>query len=133
MARLYNRPMSHYIIGLTGGVASGKSAVAEQFAALGVHVADADVAARDAVAPGSAGLAAVVSAFGPEVLDATGALDRAAMRRRIFDADAARRTLAGIIHPQVRAMLRAACAAAAGASSIAAIPLLADEIGRAHV
>src|SRR5690606_34784809 len=57
---LHNRPMSDFIIGLTGGVASGKSAVAEQFAALGVHVADADVAAREAVAIGSPGLAAVV-------------------------------------------------------------------------
>lgn len=123
--------MSHFIIGLTGGVASGKSAVAEQFAALGVHIADADVAAREAVAIGSPGLAAVVGAFGTEVLDPSGGLDRAAMRRRIFDDDNARRTLEGIIHPIVRASLRDACETAPGPYAIAAIPLLAEGGGRA--
>src|SRR5690606_1468560 len=123
--------VSGYIIGLTGGVASGKSAVAAEFAALGVHVADADVAARDAVAVGSRGLAAVVAAFGREVLDASGALDRAAMRHRIFDDEAARLTLEGIIHPQVRTALRAECEAAPGPYAIAAIPLLAEGGGRA--
>ena len=123
--------MSDFIIGLTGGVASGKSAVAAEFAALGMHVADADVAAREAVAVGSQGLAAVVAAFGSEVLDAAGALDRAAMRRRIFDDAAARATLESIIHPQVRAALRAECEAAPGPYAIAAIPLLAEGGGRA--
>ena len=123
--------MSDFIIGLTGGVASGKSAVAEQFAALGVHVADADVAAREAVAIGSPGLEAVVQAFGAGVLDASGRLDRAAMRRRIFDDETARLTLEGIIHPQVRSALRAECEAAPGPYAIAAIPLLAEGGGRA--
>ena len=123
--------MSRFIIGLTGGVASGKSAVAAEFSALGVHVADADVAAREAVAIGSPGLAAVVAAFGNEVLDASGGLDRAAMRRRIFDDEAARLTLEGIIHPRVRTSLRAECEAATGPYAIAAIPLLAEGGGRA--
>ncbi|MEO5566716.1 MAG: dephospho-CoA kinase [Luteimonas sp.] len=123
--------MSGYIIGLTGGVASGKSAVARQFTALGVHVADADVAARDAVAPGSEGLAAVVAAFGAMVLDPSGLLDRAAMRRRIFNDDAARRALEGIVHPRVRSALHAECESASGAYAIAAIPLLAEGGGRA--
>lgn len=123
--------MSEFIIGLTGGVASGKSAVAEQFAALGVHVADADVAARDAVAIGSPGLEAVVQAFGTGVLDASGNLDRAAMRRRIFDDEAARLTLEAIIHPRVRSALRSECEAAPGPYAIAAIPLLAEGGGRA--
>jgi len=123
--------MSDFIIGLTGGVASGKSAVAAEFSALGVHVADADVAAREAVAIGSPGLAAVVAAFGNEVLDASGGLDRAAMRRRIFDDAAARGTLESIIHPQVRTALRAECEAATGPYAIAAIPLLAEGGGRA--
>ena len=122
--------MSRYIIGLTGGVASGKSAVAAEFAVLGVHVADADLAARDAVAIGSPGLAAVVAAFGSKVLDASGALDRAAMRRRIFEDATARRTLEGIVHPQVRAALHAECEAAPGPYAIAAIPLLAEGGGR---
>ena len=97
--------MSGFVVGLTGGIASGKSAVAREFAAHGVHVADADVAARGAVAPGSPGLAEVVAAFGRGVLDASGGLDRAAMRRRIFDDDDARRALEAIVHPRVRAML----------------------------
>jgi dephospho-CoA kinase len=122
--------MSDYIIGLTGGVASGKSEVQRRFAALGVVVADADVAARDAVAAGSPGLAQVVAAFGPEVLDGAGGLDRAAMRRRVFADDAARRALEAIVHPRVRSALQAACAAAAGPYAIAAIPLLAEGGGR---
>lgn len=122
--------MSDYIIGLTGGVASGKSEVQRRFEALGVVVADADLAARAAVEPGSDGLAEVVAAFGAEALDASGALDRAAMRRRVFADDAARRTLEAIVHPRVRAALHAQCATAAGPYAIAAIPLLAEGGGR---
>lgn len=122
--------MSDYIIGLTGGVASGKSEVTRRFAALGVAVADADVAARAAVAPGSGGLSEVVVSFGRAVLDADGALDRGAMRRRVFADDGARRTLEAIVHPRVRAMLQDECAAAAGLYAIAAIPLLAEGGGR---
>lgn len=123
--------MSPYIIGLTGGIASGKSTVERLFRAHGVAVADADAAAREAVAAGSAGLAEVAAAFGDEVLAADGGLDRAAMRRRVFaDADA-RRRLEAIIHPRVRSMLEAACAAAPGPYAIAAIPLLAEGGGRA--
>jgi dephospho-CoA kinase len=122
--------MSRFVVGLTGGVASGKSAVAREFAALGVHVADADLAARAAVAPGSEGLAEVVASFGAGVLDASGALDRAAMRRRIFEDTAAKRTLEAIVHPRVRALLQSECAAAPGPYAIAAIPLLAEGGGR---
>lgn len=122
--------MSDFIIGVTGGVASGKSEVTRRFEALGVVVADADVAARAAVAPGSAGLAAVVNAFGSEVLAPDGSLDRAAMRQRVFGDDAARRQLESIIHPLVRAQLRRDCEEAAGAYALAAIPLLAEGGGR---
>ncbi|HVI25624.1 MAG TPA: dephospho-CoA kinase [Xanthomonadaceae bacterium] len=122
--------MARYIVGLTGGVASGKSALAREFVALGASVADADIAAREAVAPGTPGLAEVVAAFGSDVLDGEGALDRAAMRRRVFDDDAARRRLEAIVHPRVRAALRARCEAAPGPYAIAAIPLLAEGGGR---
>ena len=118
--------MSDYVIGLTGGVASGKSEVARRFQALGVVVADADLAARDAVAIGSDGLAEVVAAFGGDVLAADGGLDRAAMRRRVFEDAEARKRLEGIVHPRVRALLREQCARAASAYAIAAIPLLAE-------
>lgn len=122
--------MSGFVVGLTGGVASGKSALTDRFAALGVTIADADVAAREAVAVGSEGLEEVVAAFGREVLDEHGALDRPAMRRRVFAEESARRTLESIIHPRVRAWLRAACRAAPGPYAIAAIPLLAEGGGR---
>lgn len=122
--------MSSFVVGLTGGIASGKSAAARAFAALGVHVADADIAARDAVAAGSVGLAEVVAAFGAGVLDASGALDRAAMRRRIFEDADAKHALEAIVHPRVRAALQAECAAAPGPYAVAAIPLLAEAGGR---
>ena len=122
--------MSNFVIGLTGGVASGKSALADRFAALGVTIADADIAAREAVAVGSEGLAEVVATFGAEVLDAHGALDRPAMRHRVFADDAARRALESIIHPRVRTWLQAACQRASGPYAIAAIPLLAEGGGR---
>ena len=122
--------MSDFVIGLTGGVASGKSEVGRRFEALGIVVADADQAAREAVAIGSDGLADVVDMFGPGVLAPDGSLDRPAMRRRVFaDADA-RKRLEGIIHPHVRELLHTACAQAGGPYAIAAVPLLAEGGGR---
>jgi dephospho-CoA kinase len=122
--------MSQYLIGLTGGVASGKSEVARRFEALGAGVADADVAARAALAGGSDGLAEAVAAFGAGILAADGGRDRAAMRRRVFADHGARRTLEAIVHPRVRAMLEAQCRAATSSYAIAAIPLLAEGGGR---
>ena len=122
--------MSEFIIGLTGGVASGKSEVGRHFEALGIFVADADQAARDAVAIGSEGLADVVDMFGAGVLASDGSLDRPAMRRRVFaDADA-RKRLEGIIHPRVRELLHGACEKADSPYAIAAVPLLAEGGGR---
>src|SRR5690242_21725394 len=94
-----------YVVGLTGGIAAGKTAVASRFQALGAPVHDADVAARVVVEPGSEGLAAIVAAFGPEALDAQGRLDRMAMRRRVFADASARHRLEAIIHPRVREWL----------------------------
>lgn len=122
--------MSTYCIGLTGGIASGKTAATRAFEALGVVVADADVAAREVVAPGSEGLARIVETFGADVLDADGALDRAAMRRRIFEDSDARRQLEAIVHPRVREALARTCAQAASPYAIAAIPLLTEVGGR---
>ncbi|HEY5782315.1 MAG TPA: dephospho-CoA kinase, partial [Lysobacter sp.] len=84
------------------------------------------VAAREAVAAGSPGLDEVVQAFGAGVLDASGGLDRAAMRARVFQDEPARRQLEAIIHPRVRAQMQAQCLAAPGAYAIAAIPLLTE-------
>lgn len=124
-------PFQTYCIGLTGGIASGKTTVAQAFESLGIVVADADIAAREAVAIGSEGLAEVVAAFGADVLDAHGALDRAAMRKRVFGDDGARKRLEAIIHPRVRETLARQCSQAASPYAIAAIPLLAEVGGRA--
>jgi dephospho-CoA kinase len=90
-------------VGLTGGIGAGKSEVARHLAELGARVIDADQLAREVVAPGTDGLAEVVTAFGPEVLGPDGALDRPALGRRVFGDDDARHRLESIIHPRVRA------------------------------
>jgi len=122
--------MSEYILGLTGGIASGKSMVEARFRALDIVVADADVAAREAVAAGSDGLAEVVAAFGNAILTADGNLDRAAMRQRVFAESAARKTLEAIVHPRVRTALAETCRNAQSPYAIASIPLLAESGGR---
>ena len=89
-------------VALTGGIATGKTHVVGRLRAAGVPVVDADVLAREAVAPGSAGLAAVVARFGSDVLTAAGDLDRARLGRLVFRDEAARRDLEQIVHPFVR-------------------------------
>lgn len=88
-------------IGLTGGIAAGKSTAAAAFAEAGAVVIDYDLLAREVVEPGTEGLAAVVTEFGP-VVDAAGMLDRAALARIVFADDEARRRLEGVLHPRVR-------------------------------
>ncbi|NCT89792.1 dephospho-CoA kinase [Cellulomonas sp. APG4] len=90
-------------VGLTGGIAAGKSTVARRLAALGAVVVDHDVLAREVVEPGSAGLAAVVEAFGPDVLGPLGELDRGALGRIVFADPRARERLNSLLHPRIRA------------------------------
>ena len=116
------------VIALTGGIAAGKSAVAKCFEALGIHVHDADVAARKVVEPGTTGLAAVIDEFGITVLDDSARLDRRAMRQRVFADPATRKTLEAIIHPRVREWLRERALADRGPYCLLAIPLLAENI-----
>ena len=123
-----NMQVNTLIIALTGGIAAGKTAVTRRFEALGVHVHDADIAAREVIAPGTPGLTAVVEAFGAEVLDGTGKLDRRAMRERVFTDPMARRKLEAIIHPLVRDWLRDRVAAETGPYCLLAIPLLAENL-----
>ena len=120
-------------VALTGGIASGKSTVADLFAARGVPVIDTDVIAREVVEPGTPALAAVVEAFGPEVLGADGRLDRRRMRERIFGDAAARRRLEGILHPAIRAEMARRSLAAGGPYQVLVIPLLAEGGRRDHV
>jgi dephospho-CoA kinase len=115
------------MVGLTGGIGAGKSAVARRLAEHGAIVIDSDVLAREAVAPGSPGLAEVVAAFGPGVLDGDGSLDRAALAARVFGNDEARRRLEGIIHPRVRARTAELVAAAPPDSVVVNdVPLLVE-------
>ena len=111
---------------MTGGIASGKSTVGAMFEELGVTVIDADRIARQVVAAGTPGLAAVVRHFGAGVLDEQGQLDRAAMRDRVFADDDARRQLEQIIHPLVREEMARQVQAAKPPYCIADIPLLVE-------
>ena len=117
-------------IGLTGGIGAGKSTTARRLAALGAVVIDHDRLARDAVAPGSVGLARVVERFGDGVLAADGSLDRAALAARVFGDDGARHALEAIIHPEVRRLAaeRQAAAVAADPAVVVVhdIPLLVE-------
>lgn len=115
-----------YCVGLTGGIASGKSAAAERFAELGAEVVDTDRIARELTQPGGAALGAIVDAFGAEALDPAGALDRRAMRARVFaDADA-RQRLEAILHPLIRAEAQRRVAASTAPYVILVVPLLVE-------
>jgi dephospho-CoA kinase len=115
------------MIGLTGGIGAGKSAAARRLAHHGAVVIDSDVLAREVVAPGTDGLAAVVEAFGPGVLGPDGALDRPALGARVFDDETARRRLEQIIHPRVRSRTaELAAAAPADAVVVNDVPLLVE-------
>jgi dephospho-CoA kinase len=112
---------------LTGGIGSGKSAVSARLAELGAVVIDADVLAREVVEPGTAGLAAVAEAFGPQVLAADGSLDRAALGAVVFADPASRARLNAILHPLVRAAASAIeSATPTGAVVVHDIPLLVE-------
>jgi dephospho-CoA kinase len=111
-------------IGLTGGIASGKSTVAQRFTDLKVPVIDADVAARAVVASGTPGLARVIERFGPGVLAENGELDRRALRDLIFSNPGARRDLESILHPLIRAFMEGSADQVVGPYVVLAIPLL---------
>lgn len=114
-------------VGLTGGIGSGKSEVARRLAAYGAVVIDADRIAREVVAPGTPGLAAVVAAFGADVLAADGSLDRERLGAVVFADEAARERLNAIVHPLVRAETeRRFAVAPADAVVVNDVPLLVE-------
>jgi dephospho-CoA kinase len=113
-------------VGLTGGIASGKSLAADMFAAHRVPVIDTDVIAREIVAPGQTGLDAIVERFGAELLTADGTLDRAAMRRRIFADPVAREDLETLLHPLIRARALLLAEGQPGPYQLFAVPLLVE-------
>lgn len=119
-----------FAVGLTGGIASGKSAAEAVFVQLGITVVDADRVSRELVEPGQAALAEIVQHFGKQVLNEAGRLDRPALRQRIFANPAERTALEAILHPRIRAEVQRRCLAATSDYVIAAIPLLTEGGGR---
>jgi dephospho-CoA kinase len=111
-------------IGLTGGIASGKTAVGEMFARLGVPVIDTDEIARQIVAPGQPALDAIVAAFGTDVLTPDGELDRPGLRRRIFADPDQRKMLESILHPRIMDRALEISASAGGPYQVMVVPLL---------
>jgi dephospho-CoA kinase len=115
------------VVGLTGGIASGKSAAADEFARLGVTVVDTDLLAREVVVPGSPGLAEIVAHFGAAVLDGAGQLDRRQLRTRIFADPAERLVLEAITHPRIRELALAAVRQSQSSYTLVVVPLLAEK------
>lgn len=111
-------------IGLTGGIASGKTTVANMFAELGAPVIDTDIIAREVVMPGQPALDEILKRFGNEVIDENGNLDRAAMRKVIFSDENARRDLEALLHPRIGAETRRLSTEADGPYQIIVVPLL---------
>ncbi|ACK48345.1 MULTISPECIES: dephospho-CoA kinase [Shewanella] len=116
--------MSKFVVGLTGGIGSGKTTVANLFAAEGVALVDADIVAREVVAPGSKGLEAIVTHFGAEILTPEGELDRAKLRQRIFSHPEEREWLNQLLHPMIRQEMLAQVEKATSAYVIMVVPLL---------
>lgn len=118
-----------FIVGLTGGIGSGKSAVAHRLAARGAAVVDTDAIAHALTGPNGAAMVAVRERFGDDVVGADGGLDRAAMRARVFSDPAARRALESILHPMIRAEARRQCLASVAAGApyvVLVVPLLVE-------
>jgi dephospho-CoA kinase len=114
------------VIGLTGGIGSGKTAVSDRFAQRGVPVIDTDLIARELVEPGQPALAEIANEFGPDCLDNEGRLHRTRLREQVFANPAGRRRLEAILHPRIRAVLQERVAALATPYCLVVIPLLAE-------
>jgi dephospho-CoA kinase len=111
-------------VGLTGGIGSGKSAVADRLAALGAVVIDTDAISRELTAPGGAAIAPLASAFGAGAIGRDGGLDRAAMRQRVFSDAGERRRLEAVLHPLIREESARALERARGPYALLVVPLL---------
>ncbi|MRW83449.1 dephospho-CoA kinase [Pseudoduganella sp. FT26W] len=113
-----------FAVGLTGGIGSGKSTVADMFAARGASIVDTDVIAHGMTAPDGPAMPAIATEFGKEFVDASGAMDRASMRELVFSDAGAKARLEAILHPRIRDAALAAAASATGKYVIYAVPLL---------
>ena len=120
-------------VGLTGGIASGKTTVADIFAALGAHIIDTDELAREVVEPGEPALESVIEHFGSSILDDDGRLDRRALRRLVFSDPEKRHLLEQILHPAIRKRMDESGAVLRGPYQILVIPLLVESHSDGHV
>jgi dephospho-CoA kinase len=125
--------MRAFRVGLTGGIASGKSTAAKFFGALGVPILDSDQIARDVVEPGQPPLERLIERFGQKILTPDGHLDRPALRDIVFSDPRARADLEALTHPAIGAAMEARSAAAGGPYQILVIPLLVEKNLAAHV
>jgi dephospho-CoA kinase len=115
-----------FVVGLTGGIGSGKSAAADEFAALGATVVDTDVIAHELTDSGGAAMASIEKLFGPEVVSADGSMDRKKVRERVFADPATKRKLERLLHPMIREESARRIAAAAGPYVVHVVPLLVE-------
>lgn len=117
---------SPFVVGLTGGIGSGKSAVAERWGRLGAAIVDTDAIAHRLTAPGGDAIAPIIEAFGPEIITGEGALDRAAMRARAFADPSARELLESILHPLIRRVCEEEAGRAEAPYIVLVVPLLVE-------
>ena len=115
-----------YVVAITGGIGSGKTTVANQFAELGIEVVDADVIAREVVEPGTPALAAIATHFGSEVITPDGQLDRRQLRERVFTDPQAKGWLNALLHPLIRTEMQRQCAAVRSPYCLLVVPLLVE-------
>lgn len=115
-----------YVVAITGGIGSGKTTVANQFAELGIEVVDADVIAREVVEPGTQALAAIAAHFGSAVITPDGQLDRRRLREQVFTDPQAKGWLNALLHPLIRTEMQRQCAAARSPYCLLVVPLLVE-------
>lgn len=115
-----------YVVAITGGIGSGKTTVANQFAELGIEVVDADIIAREVVEPGTPALAAIAAHFGANVIAPDGRLDRRQLRERVFTDPQAKGWLNALLHPLIRSEMQRQCAAARSPYCLLVVPLLVE-------
>ncbi|AVP82977.1 dephospho-CoA kinase [Aeromonas hydrophila] len=115
-----------YVVAITGGIGSGKTTVANQFAELGIEVVDADVIAREVVEPGTPALATIAAHFGSDVITPDGQLNRRRLRERVFTDPQAKGWLNALLHPLIRTEMQRQCAAARSPYCLLVVPLLVE-------